>query len=366
MKVEVDFLCMSTHVQHAQPISVAYWLSHYAAAFLRDLERLKRAYDITDQNPLGAGALAGSSFPIDRNMTTQLLGFQEVHEHGMDTTSSRDFMLEILSANAILETTASRIAEEFILWSSHEFRTLTLDDSFAMGSSMMPQKKNPGAVELLRGRAGRVNGLLSAGLTMMKGLPSGYNRDFHEEKEVVFESLRLVNLMVDMLPKLLASTTINKERMKELSYANFSSATEVANFLVRDHDIPFRKAHHIVGSLVGKLHSQGKNFSDTNECVEHMRSCGVEIPANELKNILNTDNVMRSYESQGGTGPKAVAKMLDSFESQLCSHKSQLEKDKSRVTNAYECARKIATSLEGVCDYPSYKKSVDVFLPINT
>jgi len=174
-----DVMVSYTHVQHAQPISVAYWLSHYAAVILRDMDRLKRAYDCTDQNPLGSGAIAGNSLPIDRELTTKLMGFQTIHEHGLDATSARDFMLDTCHAVTSLQTTYSRLAEEFVLWSSYEFRSITLDDGFAMGSSMMPQKKNPGPCELLRGRSGRIHGLHAAALTMMKGLPSGYNRDFH-------------------------------------------------------------------------------------------------------------------------------------------------------------------------------------------
>lgn len=165
---EENVMVSYTHVQHAQPVSVAFWLSHYAAQLLRDMDRFKAAYDITDQNVLGAGAIAGTSFPIDRHITTKLLGFQKVHEHALDATSSRDFMMETLNANAILQTHFSRFAEELILWSSWEFRTVTLDDGFAMGSSMMPQKKNPGPLELMRGRAGRMIGYSTAGMTMMK------------------------------------------------------------------------------------------------------------------------------------------------------------------------------------------------------
>lgn len=188
-----DVMVAYTHVQHAQPISIAYWLSHYAAILVRDLQRLKAAYDTTDENPLGSGAICGTSFPIDRALTTRLLGFQKIHQHGLDATSSRDFFLETLSACAITYTTFSRLAEELILWSSFEFRSVTLDDGFAMGSSMMPQKKNPGSCELIRGRAGRVNGLLVAGFTMMKGLPSGYNRDFHEDKEILVNMFEILN-----------------------------------------------------------------------------------------------------------------------------------------------------------------------------
>jgi argininosuccinate lyase len=238
------------------------WLSHYAAILLRDLERLKRAYDVTDQNPLGTGAIAGTSFPINRTITTRLMGFQKVHPHGLDATSARDFMLETVSAVAILESTLSRLAEEFIFWSSYEFRTLTLDDGFAMGSSMMPQKKNPGALELLRGRSGRINGLMVAGFTMMKGLPSGYNRDFHEDKEILVESLTIINKAIEVIPPLIKSTTINTERMNELAFENFANATELANYLVSKHNVPFREAHHIVGSLVGDLYRAKDNFKN--------------------------------------------------------------------------------------------------------
>jgi argininosuccinate lyase len=303
---------------------------------------MKYAYELTDQNPLGAGAIAGTSFPIDRTLTTKLLGFQSIHEHGLDATSSKDCMLEVLSANAIFMSTASRLAEEFIFWSSHEFRTLTLDDAFAMGSSMMPQKKNPGALELLRGRSGRINGLLVAGLTMVKGLPSGYNRDFHEEKEILRESLDLINRAAEIIPPLVRSTQINKERMAELTYGNFATATELANYLVKKHQVPFRKAHHIVGSLVGELNKKGENLSATKACVEHLRRHELNVTDSEVADVLDPKKVMMSYDSQGGTGPKQVEKMLSTMSSQLAEHKQVLARDKSRVSKAMEACRSIA------------------------
>ena len=337
-----DVMVSYTHVQHAQPISIAYWLSHYAAIFLRDLGRLKRAYDLTDENPLGTGAIAGTSFPIDRQLTTSLLGFQKVHEHGLDATSSRDFMLETLSASAILMTTASRMAEELILWSSYEFRTVTLDDGFAMGSSMMPQKKNPGTLELLRGRAGRVNGLLMAGLTMMKGLPSGYNRDFHEEKEILWEALDLINRATEILPPLLRSTTFNKERMAELTLGNFANATELANYLVRSHKVSFRQAHHIVGSLVGELSRRGENFSNFKTCMDHLKKSKIDAPESEVKKVLDPKEVMLSYRSLGGTAPEPVKAMLEKLQALLETHRRSLEADQRRVATAYEACRAIA------------------------
>ncbi len=257
---EEDVMVSYTHVQHAQPVSVAFWLSHYAATLLRDLDRLKAAYDITDLNVLGAGAIAGTSFPIDRQLTTRLLGFQAVAGHALDATSSADFMMETLNANAVLQTHLSRLAEELILWSSWEFRTVTLDDGFAMGSSMMPQKKNPGPLELMRGRAARQIGYSSAGMILMKGLPSGYNRDFHEQKELLVASLELQLRAAEVIPPLIDTTTINTQRMKEIAAANFANATELANYLVHKHKLPFRHAHDVVGTLVGRLSRAGKNF----------------------------------------------------------------------------------------------------------
>ena len=258
---EEDVMVVYTHVQHAQPASVAFWLSHYAATLLRDLDRLKAAYDLVDHNCLGAGAIAGTSFPIDRSLTTKLLGFQKVAEHTLDATSACDWMMEPLNSAAILQTHFSRLAEELILWSSWEFRTVTLDDGFAMGSSMMPQKKNPGPLELMRGRAGRMIGYSTSGMIMTKGLPSGYNRDFHEQKELLVASLELVNAAAEVVPPLIDTTTINTERMAEIAVANFANATELANYLVFKHKLPFRHAHDVVGTLVGRLNRAGKNFS---------------------------------------------------------------------------------------------------------
>ena len=344
-----DVMVSYTHVQHAQPVSVAYWLSHYAAVLIRDLERLKRSYDVTDQNPLGSGAIAGTSFPIDRNLTTRLMGFQKVHPHGLDATGNRDFMLEVLSNVAILQNTLSRLAEEFIFWSSYEFRSLTLDDGFAMGSSMMPQKKNPGALELMRGRTGRINGLANAGFTMMKGLPSGYNRDFHEDKEILVSALDLINKAVEVVPALIETTTINLKRMEELTFKQYSTATEVANYLVAKHDVPFREAHHIVGSLVGELYRSGQDFSNTDFCIKHIiQTHNIKANPDDIKKVLDSKSVMLSYNSLGGTGPKSVQAMLDDFNNQLKEHRRVLKEDQTRVDNAFLACREIARRAEGV------------------
>lgn len=333
-----------THVQHAQPVSVAFWLSHYAAAMLRDLDRLKRAYDITDESPLGAGAIATTSFPLDRHLSARLLGFQKPQLHAMDATTNRDFMLETLSSVACLQTTYSKLAEEFILWSSYEFRTITLDDGFAMGSSMMPQKKNPGPLELLRGRTGRIDGSMLAGFIMMKGLPSGYNRDFHEEKEILHEQLVLINRAAEIIPSLIETTTFNLARMKELTFGNFSTATELANYLVKVHNIPFRQAHHIVGSCVGELSRAGQNFSNTEFVKAHLKKSSVEATNADLEKVLDGAHVIHTYNVLGGTSPTAVKHMLDEFNKTVESLAAGIAADKKRLDDARALILRVAES----------------------
>lgn len=343
-----DVMVAYTHVQHAQPVSVAYWLSHYAAILLRDMDRLKRAYDCTDQNPLGSGAIAGNSLPINRELTTKLMGFQTIHEHGLDATSARDFMLDTCHAVTALQTTWSRLAEELILWSSYEFRSVTLDDGFAMGSSMMPQKKNPGPLELLRGRSGRIHGLHMAALTMMKGLPSGYNRDFHEDKEILVEIMALITGATDIVPPLIETTRLNLPRLAELPDFSFATATQLANFLVSEHQVAFRAAHHVVGSLVGELSRAGKDFRDRDYCMAHMKKNNIKCTMAELNAVLDPKLVMEQYNSLGGTGPKAVAAMLDKFNAQLAKQVAELKADQARLSKAYDQTRAIAANIGGI------------------
>ena len=277
------------------------------------------------------------------------MGFQEVHPHGLDATSSRDFMLDKLYSCASIQVTMSRLAEELIFWSSFEFQSITLDDGYAMGSSMMPQKKNPGSLELLRGRSGRIFGLLQAGMVLMKGLPSGYNRDFHEDKEILVECLDLMNKALPIIPALVESTTLNYARMEELTYGAFCTATEVANYLVAQHNVPFRQAHHIVGSLVGDLSRAGKNFKDLDTCLDHVIITH-KIPADreKLKAVFNSKAVMLSYNSLGGTGPKAVQKMMNDFNKELARHNKVIQEDEQRLKDALKVTREIAAAASGI------------------
>jgi argininosuccinate lyase len=352
-----------THIQHAQPVSVAFWLCDYISHFVRDLERMKRAYDCTDLNPLGAGAIAGSSYPIDRSITSDYLGFQRIQESCMDAVSNRDYFLEVASTSNIFYNKLSRLAEEFIIWCSWEFQSITLDDGFAMGSSMMPQKKNPGMLELMRGRAGRVQGLTEAAFTMMKGLHSGYNRDFHEDKEITIYLFNILNRVTEVLPPLIQSTKLNLNRMSELATKNFSAATELANYLVRDHNVPFREAHHIVGSLVGKLYRSGKNFDDFQTCKQHMVECKIKISDQDLKNALDPKHVMLAYTSLGGTAPEPTKRVLDNASATLKKIKAELEGDQKRVDAAYNACRNLASEIGNAKNLNEYRSLVDKHRP---
>lgn len=352
-----------THVQHAQPVSVAFWLSHYAAVLIRDLNRLKHAYDTVDENPLGSGAIAGSSFPLDRHLTTKLMGFQNTLEHCLDACSARDFLCEATSAVATYYSTCTRLAEEFILWSSYEFQTITLDDGFAMGSSMMPQKKNPGMLELVRGRAGRVNGLANAALTLVKGLPSGYNRDFHEDKEIAVEIYDIAIRMTEALPSLIESTTLNLDRMASIAGKNFSTATELANYLVLVHNVPFREAHHIVGSLVGELYRKGENFENFDYCFQHLKKNNINAPAEDVKRVIDAKSVMMSYNAFGSTGPTATKNTIKNLYNALEQHKKVYEADNTRVSNAYNSVRTLASQIGKTKSYEEYCKVVQNNVP---
>ncbi len=348
-----------THTQHAQPISVAFWLSHYGAALLRDLDRLGRAHDLVDCNPLGAAAIAGTSFPTDRELTTRLLGFQKLQVHALDATSSGDFALETVSALAILMTTVGRLAEELILWSSYEFRTVILDDAFATGSSIMPQKKNPSVVELLRGRAARMNGILVSAFSIFKGLPSGYNRDVNEVKRVLWEALDLTQASMEFLPGVISSTKFDTTRMEQLAYDNFATATHLANYLVEHHQVPFRKAHHVVGSLVGLLVRQHMTMANQQVCLDFLLDEGISISASELEQIVTPSQVMRSAQSLGGTSPESVESMLKQMTSKLHEHRQAIEIDFRRAAVAYDTCRSIARNVSAGTDAAAFDRMLD-------
>lgn len=246
-----------THLQRAQPVTFAHSMLAYFGMFKRDFERLSGVWQHADMMPLGAGALAGTTLPIDRQFVAKQLNFAVVYPNSMDAISDRDYIIEFLSFASMLMMHVSRLAEEICLWNSTEFGFIELDDAFATGSSMMPQKKNPDVAELVRGKTGRVYGTLVQMLTTLKGLPLSYNKDLQEDKEGFFDVVDTLRLTLVVLRDMLATMTVNKKKMREVVYRDFSNATDFAEYLVKK-GVPFRKAHEIVGKTVAYAIQQGK------------------------------------------------------------------------------------------------------------
>ncbi|MBU0761840.1 MAG: argininosuccinate lyase, partial [Candidatus Altiarchaeota archaeon] len=303
-----------THTQDAQPITLAFWATAYVSMLSRDIRRLDNAFGIVDLNPLGACALAGSSFPIDRELTARLLGFSGVQTHSLDVISSRDYIAETLCALTILMSNLSKLAEEMVYWSTYEFGILELDDSYTAGSSIMPQKKNPCVAELVRGRTGRVYGALFQLLTVLKGIPMGYNRDLQEDKPPLWRAFNEVDAALDMMAGIVDTMKINKERLAELSGANFTTATELANHLVRDEGLSFRECHHIVGSLVGELVGKGKTFMDFDEVKAILAKHNIGLDFDTMREIFDPKRNIHTYQSVGSTSPNEVSRMISDFE----------------------------------------------------
>ena len=252
-----------THLQHAQPISFGQHLMAYYQMLTRDFERFEFNVKHTDMNPLGAAALAGTTFPIDRMLTTKLLGFEKAYDNSMDAVSDRDFILEFLSNASLLMMHLSRFCEELLLWSSHEFKFVSLSDAYSTGSSIMPQKKNPDMAELIRGKTGRVYGNLTALLTVMKGLPLAYNKDLQEDKEGMFDSADTIITSLTVMNGMLSTLTVNRVNMEKSTEQDFSNATELADYLAAK-GLPFRKAHELVGLLVLDCIKKGIYLQDVN------------------------------------------------------------------------------------------------------
>ena len=238
-----------THLQKAQPITLAHHMMAYFQMFRRDLDRFAHAYDAADVMPLGSGALAGTTYPLNRERVAELLGFSRISMNSLDGVSDRDFLLEYLSAASICMMHLSRFCEELILWNTNEFRFVEMDDAFATGSSIMPQKKNPDIAELVRGKTGRVYGALTSMLTTMKGIPLAYNKDMQEDKELTFDAIDTVKGCIALFTGMVSTMQFNKANMEASAKRGFTNATDAADYLV-NHGVPFRDAHGIVGRLV--------------------------------------------------------------------------------------------------------------------
>ena len=330
-----------THTQHAQPISLGFWATAYVSMFLRDQKRLQAAYELVNTNPLGACALAGTTFPIDRNITTDLLGFDFAHEHALDVISSRDFIAETLFALSLAMANLSRISEELVYWTTYEFGIAELDDAYSSGSSIMPQKKNADIAELTRGRTGRVYGALMDLLTNLKGLPLGYNRDFQEDKPPLWEAFDIVKACLGILPNLLNTTEFKTDRMTDLVNANFATATELANYLVKEHQISFRESHEIVGWLVGELVAQEKTFLDWELTQNLLKQKDIDLPISELQQILDAELAIQNNQSLGGTSPAEVSRMIDSSEEQLNEIAKHIYTCQTQIENAINETQRI-------------------------
>jgi len=295
-----------THMQHAQPITVGFHLMAYFQMFKRDIERFRDCFERTDYNPLGSCALAGTTIPIDRHLTAKLLGFKNVTENAMDSVSDRDYILEFLGAASICMMHISRFAEEFVYWNSQEFSYISIDDSFCTGSSIMPQKKNPDMAELLRGKTGRIYGNLFQLLTVMKGTPLAYNKDFQEDKEGLFDTSDTLKKSLLILAKMVEKTEFNIDSIKKHFKSGFLNATDIAEHFVKNN-IPFREAHELVGKMVKYCELNNTDFD--------------KLTDNELKNIderlslsllpdLTMEGCVNGRISYGGTAPKEVLRQI--------------------------------------------------------
>ena len=294
-----------THLQHAQPITFGYHMVAYGAMFYRDLLRFRESYHRNRLNPLGCAALAGTPHPIDREETARALGFEGVTLNCLDTVSDRDFALELLFNIAVLFMHMSRLAEELIIWSSQEFRFITLSDRYSTGSSIMPQKKNPDVPELIRGKTGRAYGNLLNLLVVMKGLPLAYNKDLQEDKEAVFDSVKNGLISIKILRETLRTMEVNRERMEEVCQTGHLTATDLADYLVRK-GVPFREAHHITGRAVAEAEKRGVDLSQLP--LEVLREIDPRI-GEDLD--LSLSNSVKSRKSRGGTAPEEVARQLE-------------------------------------------------------
>ncbi|MBI5343383.1 MAG: argininosuccinate lyase, partial [Deltaproteobacteria bacterium] len=296
-----------THLQRAQPILFSHYLLAYREMFARDADRFLETRRRTNVSPLGAGALAGSTFPLDRAFTARELGMDGVCENSVDAVSDRDFAADFLYACAVTMMHLSRLSEELVLWSTQEFGFCSLPDEYCSGSSIMPQTKNPDVPELIRGKTGRAYGNLMNLLTLMKGLPLSYNRDMQEDKEPVFDSARTVKESLIGAALLIEGLAVNEERMRAACDDGFLTATDLADYLARK-GVPFRKAHEITGRIVRHCEGKGKRLKDLG--LKELRSFHKAIDE-DVRDAISLSRSVRLRNTRGGTGPAAVRRRLE-------------------------------------------------------
>lgn len=296
-----------THLQRAQPVTLAHHVLAYCEMFKRDIDRLDDTYRRTNVMPLGSGALAGTTYPLDRQAVCDALGFDSITKDSMDGVSDRDFCIDLLSALSVIMMHLSRFCEEIILWSSHEFKFVELDDAYSTGSSIMPQKKNPDMAELIRGKTGRVYGHLMGMLTMMKGLPLAYNKDMQEDKEAVFDSIDTVKMCLPVFTNMIKTAVFNKKNMYNAAKGGFTNATDAADWLVKN-GVPFRDAHAILGQLVLYCINNNKALEDLS--LDEFRAIS-PVFNESVYEAISVEKCVDARNIPGGPSPEYIKKLIE-------------------------------------------------------
>ena len=304
-----------THLQKAQPVTLAHHIGAYLEMFRRDYGRLSDIYERMNYCPLGAGALAGTTYPLDRAYTAKLLDFYGPTINSMDSVSDRDYLIEYLSAGATIMMHLSRFSEEMILWNSNEYRFIELDDAYSTGSSIMPQKKNPDIAELIRGKTGRVYGALTSLLTTMKGIPLAYNKDMQEDKELTFDAIDTIKGCLSLFDGMIATTSFRKDVMRKSAVGGFTNATDAADYLVKK-GVPFRDAHGIIGRLVLLCIDKGCALDDLS-LAEYKEICPVF--EQDIYEAISLDTCVQRRNTTGAPGPEAIKEAIE-FERQFLNN----------------------------------------------
>ena len=310
-----------THMQRAQPVLFAHHMLAYFAMLERDFKRLEDCYDMCDMSPIGACALAGTTYPTHPEEEANDLHFASVYGNSLDAVSDRDYLLQFLSFASICAMHLSRLSEEFIYWSTSEFQFIELDDGYSTGSSIMPQKKNPDMCELIRGKTGRVYGHLIGLLTVMKGLPLAYDKDMQEDKEGVFDALDTLYFALDIYAGMISTMIVNGDHTRQVLESDFSNATDMADYLAKK-GLPFRQAHAVVGSAVHYCIEHHKVLLELS--MEEFRSMS-PLFEEDIKEALSIENCVKNRESYGGTGPKSVERQQTHAEKAIASMKEAMD-----------------------------------------
>ena len=303
-----------THLQTAQPVTWGHHMMAYVEMFARDKSRFEDARKRMNESPLGAAALAGTGFPTDRFMTAEALGFDRPMANSLDAVSDRDFALEFLSSASICAVHLSRLAEELVIWSSAQFRFVAMSDKWSTGSSIMPQKRNPDAAELIRAKIGRILGATVALFTVMKGLPLAYSKDMQEDKEQVFDAADNLLLALAAMAGMISDLTVNRDKLEAAAASGFSTATDLADWLVREAGLPFRDAHHVTGTLVAMAEDKGCDLPDLS--LAEMQSVNAAINSS-IFDVLGVHNSVASRQSYGGTAPDQVRAQIARWKERL-------------------------------------------------